>query len=931
MIWRRAFEKWLFLFAALAVAATALAYPMRLSASPGPDLFGAVQRFFYGMGDPRLGGWGVFFETHLRAPLQFGYNPLVLKETLGALAVVLMALGYVPWKLVHCPRRKERTGLHAPLLIFLCLAGMSLLWTSAVHATMLTIEALFPAAVFLLMVSDIDWGPAARRKFLAVIAGAGAVLCVAGFCQTFPPLARFYYLFFHEFTDPRNTLGSWIGHNTELSSYVLSSFLAGLALILTTKSKIGRIALGAFLILSAYIIVAGQSRIIWPLAPLLCGALALASSKQARRHIRLWHVLAAATVVILLCIPLAPQLRQRIQHYRPESIKKETRLRILFASGSLVAERPWIGHGLGSFMKVYPKAQADFFRHHPDTFLSETDRRTEHAHNEYLQLLIELGAAGLALFLLGITIYLVIGFKGWRRCADARDRTVSFAFFLIALQHMANAAVNFPGHVASSAYLALLCLGVWVSLDRETENRRLNRKRVLPSNFILRTGILIACLLPLAVAPILAARIANEAVVDTHNQFGQGALENFGTASKLSAEDQQKILQVASYFYDKAQKMDRLNWLPLFGKARVALLDGRSAAQAAANLGKTPGMEKQAAAAVRHADAQLGECVRLLTESFEEYASHQSYYVAAQAFIEREKLFPGPQYAEEIQRYLEQTVEYCGVFYPGLKDLAEFYVSTGGSPDSIAGLHVKMRKDEPDRYREDYVKPAERHLILGEFDEGARSLGFVCHALPDSSLLRASMIIALAESGDIAGARRELTRMEKDLGPVEDYWRGVVRTLIAEGEIDRALKLALFQCAESDPPDPWFATYATGLLIHAGRPDEAALLWAKATASMSPNEESARLGARAWLLYEALGAADLALADIYAQDFYLIGVSLYIKAKIEFDRGQYAAAARDAEMAIQREFNGRPARDLLKQAREKLGEAPAQEEPASAP
>jgi O-antigen ligase len=65
----------------------------------------------------------------------------------------------------------------------------------------------------------------------------------------------------------------------------------------------------------------------------------------------------------------------------------------------MVSDEPLFGHGFGSFAHRYGNYQADYFAVHPDeTSKIQVADKVEYAFNDYLQILIEQGAVGFALF-----------------------------------------------------------------------------------------------------------------------------------------------------------------------------------------------------------------------------------------------------------------------------------------------------------------------------------------------------------------------------------------------------------------------------------------------------------------------------------------------------------------------------------------------------
>ena len=86
-------------------------------------------------------------------------------------------------------------------------------------------------------------------------------------------------------------------------------------------------------------------------------------------------------------------LQRVIDQERPEA-----RPQAALATWEMAKDRPYTGWGIGSFRFMFPAYQA----RHPQIFTAHGRRLFfEHAHNDYLELLAELGIAGLAILIAG--------------------------------------------------------------------------------------------------------------------------------------------------------------------------------------------------------------------------------------------------------------------------------------------------------------------------------------------------------------------------------------------------------------------------------------------------------------------------------------------------------------------------------------------------
>ena len=126
------------------------------------------------------------------------------------------------------------------------------------------------------------------------------------------------------------------------------------------------------------------------------------------------------------------------------------RLQIYGDSLRMAMHKPITGYGLGTFSTVYP-AHRSFY----------TNLFVNHAHNDYLEMLVDTGIVGLGLFVW----FLVAVFRsGWKKIFDVND-TEGRALTLAALAGVSGIAVHgmldFNLHIpANAALFFVLCAAI---------------------------------------------------------------------------------------------------------------------------------------------------------------------------------------------------------------------------------------------------------------------------------------------------------------------------------------------------------------------------------------------------------------------------------------------------------------------------------------
>ncbi len=454
----------------LIVGATALAYPLCLPDDVLNGLFNT------------LSATPLFRE--ILPWISCGLSPLLLKESL-LLTLVAALLFVFCWAKI----RRQYLGLEQPALVggggsikfwlrkpelwaftILVYFAISIAWSPVFHQGVQTwVLMAAGVAIFIVIRSEIG-----RRtyavKFMLLCVLCGAVLAGMALLQHLDNAP-----FLPQPIDPRNRMSSLIGHNTGLSSWLMFPLSFSLYFALTNRRLWIRLMAAAFVLLFITVIIAAQSRAIWLLGLIICVALPWKIIRLQRKRLPITAILATLTAVlaIILGLTISPQtnplarlpvtLSDRVTGHilNLDQLRRETRLRILVVSMTeLFPHNPLFGTGLGSFGWEYPKAQGQYFASHPDSRLGTTTRRTDIAHNDYLQILVETGLIGFGLlisclFVLGKEIHL-----NYRRFSTTGERAIWWALMAPGAGVALQALVDFPFHVAPIAVVTVISVSI---------------------------------------------------------------------------------------------------------------------------------------------------------------------------------------------------------------------------------------------------------------------------------------------------------------------------------------------------------------------------------------------------------------------------------------------------------------------------------------
>jgi hypothetical protein len=217
---------------------------------------------------------------------------------------------------------------------------------------------------------------------------------------------------------------------------------------------------------------------------------------------------------------------------------------------------------------VYPAAQARYFYTHPDTRLYPSDSIADHAHNEYLQILIEMGLVGLGVTLSAFFLFLREGFQRLRRQNDLAVRMRRLCAFFGLLAILLHGLVDFPFHIVPIATVFLFCAALFfgpVTLlagppetVRSSEDRRRAKREGLRSARVARlTAILFVWALLIPVGWYQARRLRADALAKRgSNQLASQSFEEsrsaLGESLLLFPGQYQPLVELAECEYNLA-------------------------------------------------------------------------------------------------------------------------------------------------------------------------------------------------------------------------------------------------------------------------------------------------------------------------------------------------------------------------------------------
>ncbi len=708
-----------------------------------------------------------FWRGQLAPFLYLGHAPLTLKESIAGVLIISLIVCYFLLKILQS-HEPQRTGVrHWILLMFLLYVGISLFYTPTFYYSLRTYTNLLLFVLFFLIVSDM----AKTRKFVMQTVG---VLFFTAFFLGVVALLQHLELsrsFFHEFPDVRNRMGSLIGHNTGLSSFLMPSFFVAIALFLLTKHPLRKIVLGIFLALLIAVFFTAQSKGVWLVLLFTTPVYLYHLTRVAQVRLPPRTILISTIVILLLMLsqvisspynplksPEAPILK-RLGHFNPAVIKKGTRFRILTCSMPLIGQSPIWGHGIGSFQYVYPKAQGAYLTEHHETLLWPTPKRTMRAHNDYIQIAVELGIVGLLLVLVGLYRYLQFGWTVLECTADPWERGIQCGIFLGLAATILHAFLDFPMHIAPIALQFAFLLGIWVSGDRLWRPVPEAQQTISPSQSAPdtsqapaangthiprpgRVGLLAFALILIGVSPIANHFILIKYETDIYRARAEGYVQHFLTIPDATREQEFFWLRNAEALIRKAMSHDRLNTYFLFSGGEIAYMLGSTLAKTSndPSIGDDPDLVNFYKAKTH---LYLHRAIDRLEASLQEMRFHAVFHLLGLSYYELSKLSPDDDYLRKAKENFQTAIWYSPGYTPALDRLAEIYIKQRvPNPMLIRSLQQKIVKYDPQFYEDHYVGKAFRELFNGQYEEAVETFQSLIQITPE----RQDLYLHLAKS-----------------------------------------------------------------------------------------------------------------------------------------------------------------------------------------
>lgn len=720
------------------------------------------------------------WDWELEPILYFGLSPLLLKWVVAEAFILVLCGAYILWKLLTPSARFSIHSSFPSIIAFglLIYAGVSTIFVSpTIHTSLMAYVTLVLTFMFFIIIMDIKKTERLVIKSFILIGVVATLLCIIAIMQHL----RLTDGFLLRFDRIRNSMGSLIGHNTGLSSYLMTSYFLSITALTLVRNRTMRLFLIIFLVMEGFVIVAAQSRaviaILFFLTPLYF--LYLRKISGLTIHSR-WFVtaglfLAAIVLAQMVNKPWNPfyfrdaPLVSRLQALNPKNLRG-TRLRILTASRSLLGDSPLYGYGFASFQYIYPKAQAEYYASHPDTILIPTDLRSQQAHNEYLETAINLGFGGLFFILLALYLFLRRGQDTLEEVRIIWQRRLLCAIFFSITAYLLHSFVDFPMQIPPLSLMFFFLLGIWASSDKIWLRERADAiSCVIPASVMMRTiwgriALISIVLLMLIFFPLANAVLLRPFRSDLIYFKSDMYTQTFHQYPNLPSSERLYLLNNAIATAHMGTRLDPLNCEMQFKLGEAFYLMG-AYSEEQARAAEKAGNKTEAERWKLGVRQNLIRAVRCLETALREYRFHAVYYLLGICEEMLDRVEPGKGHLSRARENYAIAVRYSPAYAPALKDYSELLLRIARNlPEreripfinEIVRLRKLIAKYQPEFFQNSYVEKAYDAMAQEEYERAIPMFIDLVQVQPENIDFQIQLATVLSTAGKFAEAKKIL-------------------------------------------------------------------------------------------------------------------------------------------------------------------------------
>ena len=516
----------------------------------------------------------------------------------------------------------------------------------------------------------------------------------------------------------RNSVGSFIGHNTGLSVFLFPNLLMCVIFLFRKGSKLRKVFIFITLILGLITLFIAQSRAIWILSVVFFPITVYIAMRITRRKFSARTLLTILLIILILLLLVVSQtvpnklnkavmkLSERLTHFTPAVIKEGTRLCIINVSIPMIKKYFFIGSGLSSFPYLYLEYQGKYFASHPNSALFPRIFRVNHSHNEYLQLIIEFGLIGVIILLLGVIPYFKDGFSSIKKMENVDDKLVQVGLGIIMVVMVLQSSVDFPWHIVPLAFQYTLFFAIFSSgksiwrLKEQSSNREQIYVFPTTTTFIRKVFYTIIFIMVIILSLYFQIFSAREVVANYYlNINGTGGIFLDQGFKKLiiNPDDEEGIRYIK--------------------KGKEELLKGL----------RIEPLNKEGVLQLALAELQLGNvsaAIDYINSALAEFNPKEAYNALANCYYRIGDM-------ENAKKWFKKVVYYVPRYVEAMEALARIYLKEKNKEEAIK-LYKQIYKWDESYFKKNVIEPAFTSYYSMQLEEAIEKFEIVTNVIDDN-------------------------------------------------------------------------------------------------------------------------------------------------------------------------------------------------------
>jgi O-antigen ligase/Tfp pilus assembly protein PilF len=390
---------------------------------------------------------------------------------------ILVIIGLMLWKLKMVSKEEvkiTRTPLNLPVLAFMAICALSLLWSNSPMVSLLELPLFLVGPILYFIVANNIHDEHQINRLLTTLLIISSLLGIYGIFQY-----NGIDFSFWKANVGRNQVFGLFGNVNYFAEYMIVPLPLAISLFFATRNRthkilllVGILAMGGSLILTftrgSYLAIGISSTFMFFLYLVSRG------KGFIKEHKKIFIIILAFIILVtfLFAIPnplnksgtVISKIKGRIsitQFTKSSSLKR--RIAIWEFTGMMIKDRPILGSGLGTFKYNSLNYQSKFFDQGENRRLYPYGI-ADKVHNEYLQLGAELGVLGLGIFLWLIITYFNYGIKLLKRIKDKYKQGIIIGLMGGLMAVLIDAIFGFPLHLPATLVLFWLFIGLIASI-----------------------------------------------------------------------------------------------------------------------------------------------------------------------------------------------------------------------------------------------------------------------------------------------------------------------------------------------------------------------------------------------------------------------------------------------------------------------------------